>query len=229
MSSLEDLCVDFISSHCEWVDSWDGVPDYLSKKVFFRMVDKGCVDFTEDACIRLKPFRDTYGILLQSRVNFSQQSAMFFSEILDIYELIADYIAFLDLSKCKLGSGHPVFASLVYFHNLRCLVMSECALNDDSLRRLTLPISMRDTGAKNLLMLDISNNPQITSRSIPKIKVFRKLKKLNIRGTQIAADSLDIETMPTIEVHNNGWISESGLWDRWNSILEGPRRKKRHF
>ncbi|XP_022704903.1 leucine-rich repeat-containing protein 42-like [Varroa jacobsoni] len=239
--SLESLCLEFVAAHVEWVESWRGIGDHMAKRIFTRMVEQGHADRIVDASVRIKPFRDTFGPVLQSRVNFLASNRLL-NELLDIYELLSSHLTFLDLSGCALGSAHPIFSTLAEMSNLRCLVMRGCRLNDDSLRRLTLPISMTGRGPVRLFMLDISRNPLITERSLPKIKAFRQLRKINVEGTRLGLPSLELgsdssgggcETavtrslreiglvsMPAIIIRNNGWIAESGLWNRWRDLFE---------
>lgn len=117
--------------------------------------------------------------------------------------------------------------------------MKGCRLSDDSLRALTLPISMSAKGPAGLLMLDISHNPAISRRSLPKIKVLRQLQKIAVEGTGLAEGgrslieplkALGLKDLPTICVVNNGWINDCGLWSRWSklfSTLEGLPPSKR--
>ncbi|NWX81704.1 LRC42 protein, partial [Nothoprocta ornata] len=151
----------------------------------------------------------------------------------------------LDLSCCKLGDEHELLEHLTKeaLSSVKRLLLKDNCLSDAGLRRMTAPVRVLKKGLENLLILDLSCNPNITDVGIGYLLSFKKLNCLDISGAGLKDVNAVIKRLqmrlglvhskvPLKEFdHSNcrteGWAEQTVL--QWEQAIMEAMKQQEHL
>ncbi|KAM8805556.1 leucine-rich repeat-containing protein 42 [Eudromia elegans] len=180
--SLFSLALGYVSDNVDRVDSLVGFPEQIAEKLFSAAEARQ--KFTEPvAGLRaLQKFTEAYGHLVLCSLCLRNRYLVI-SEKLEEIKSFRE-LTCLDLSCCKLGDEHELLEHLTKesLSSVKRLLLKDNSLSDAGLRRMTAPVRVLKKGLENLLILDLSCNPNITDVGIGYLLSFKKLNCLDISG-----------------------------------------------
>ncbi|XP_051481585.1 leucine-rich repeat-containing protein 42 [Apus apus] len=181
--SLFSLVLGYISDNVDHIDSLIGFPEQVAEKLFSAAEARQ--KFTEPVTgLRaLQKFTEAYGSLVLRSLCLRNRYLVI-SEKLEEIKSFRE-LTCLDLSCCKLGDEHELLEHLTKeaLSSVKQLLLKDNSLSDAGLRRMTAPVRVLKKGLENLLVLDLSCNPNITDVGIGYLLSFKKLNCLDISGT----------------------------------------------
>ncbi|TRY62185.1 hypothetical protein TCAL_09531 [Tigriopus californicus] len=180
--TLQATCVKFIATHAELLDSLEGFPEEIGKRLWDALValpDK--LNGHQGATI-LANFTHAYPALVLHSCQLSN------IVVLDKHDLqffaLFQFVRQLDLAGCKMGSNHDLLPQIHSFQSLVQLSLSENALDDSGIANLINPYLYRG-GFPRLKELDLSFN-SLTSKSVARCLKVPNLQRLVL--------SIDVES-----------------------------------
>ncbi|XP_055956167.1 leucine-rich repeat-containing protein 42 [Patella vulgata] len=185
---LSTLCICYVAANLHLVESLLYFPDVVGVEIFnealklreFKGRDKECL-------LKLKLFCEAYENLMLISLSLpgSHLCLNNYFEHLSLFEHLEE----LDVSSNGLGDDHDVLHHISHLKWLRTLCLRNNCLSNDGLRKLTSPLRMLHQGPLDLHNLDLTENPEISSKGVKYLKCFQNLQILILSSyisTQLA-------------------------------------------
>jgi hypothetical protein len=229
--NLFDMCLRFVALNFDLVDSLIGFPSLIGEMLFSECVK--CQKFNAKKEFKtveshLNVFAQTYPDLLIESINLANKKLVLPNILVTISYC---QIRRLDLSGCNLMSSFSNSSNLVDHLKsssvyLEYLNLSDNNLDENFIKKFTLPQRLGYVNFDNLSTLDLRNNKSIkVSNSI--LKYFTKYERLNqifcdaekdlqlVKSTTFNYKncSCDSFNLINLKVDNKGWINRVCLDD----------------
>ncbi|KAL6038823.1 hypothetical protein STEG23_026993, partial [Scotinomys teguina] len=180
--SLFSLVLGFISDNVDHIDSLIGFPEQIAEKLFSAAEARQKFAEPGAGLRALQKFTEAYGSLVLCSLCLRNRYLVIAEKLEEIKSFRE--LTRLDLSCCKLGDEHELLehltnealSSVTQLH-LKDNCLSDAAFENDSTSKSD------ERGLENLMLLDLSCNPEITDAGIGYLFSFRKLNCLDISGT----------------------------------------------
>ncbi|KAM5248588.1 leucine-rich repeat-containing protein 42 [Ctenodactylus gundi] len=178
--SLFSLVLGFISDNVDHIDSLIGFPEQIAEKLFFAAEARQKFIEPGTGLRALQKFTEAYGSLVLCSLCLQNRYPVIAKTLDEIKSFRG--LTRLDLSCCKLGDEHELLEHLTNeaLSSLTQLHLKDNCLSDAGLRKMTAPVRVMKKGLENLMLLDLSYNPDITDAGIEYLFCFRKLNCLDI-------------------------------------------------
>lgn len=181
--ALQTLCIRFIASHAELLDSLEGFPEEIGKRLWDALMTLPDKFHGHQGAKILANFAQAYPSLILETCRLCD------IVVLDKYDLqffaLFQFVQELDLSGCKIGSEHDLLPRIHSFQSLSRLSLSDNVLNDSAMANLINPFLYKG-GFCRLIELDLTKNPLLTSKSVSRCLKVPNLQRLVL--------SLDVES-----------------------------------
>ncbi|GAB6023946.1 Leucine rich repeat containing 42 [Chamberlinius hualienensis] len=177
-SRLLDIVLQFIAKNVENLESLNGFPELLGELIFKALVTH-CQTSNQDIGPHLKVFSDAYQNVVLKSLNLSRKLVTL-NEHFENLQLTLIYLTALDLSHCHLGSKHDILDCIAEMTELKILHLNDCAVDDEAIRRITIPCRVYKKGIITLQELDLSNNTKLTSKCLSHLQCLKKLIHLRL-------------------------------------------------
>ncbi|GFT91788.1 leucine-rich repeat-containing protein 42 [Nephila pilipes] len=189
---LFSITLDFIAENAENIHCLVGFPDIVGKRIFDRFIHLSdfAVLASKNQVKIISCFAMAYNKLILESVALSE-SLIMLNEFFDSFTILFKYVSEICLCSCYLGDNHEFFELIKDLYLLNKLCLKGNCLRDGAIRKLTLPIRMFDRGPKNIEYLDLSDNA-LTDAVTPWLATFKKLQCLDLSGSNISIESLQI-------------------------------------
>jgi hypothetical protein len=212
---LFDLCMHFIALNVENVDSFVGFSEDIGHLIYKECLKLGKFnDFTDNNTIRaLNVFSIAYPDLLAQNLNLNQKPYL----LNDLFNVIKNLeITQLCLQNCALNSSNKTINLFELLKkssdSLELLDVSGNELDDEYIMKLTLPQRMGSINFKRLSILNLSNNPCLSSKSLKYLLKFQNLNQIITSSLSDKFSTLHFKLCtcldePLILRNNSGWLA----------------------
>ncbi|XP_076463025.1 uncharacterized protein LOC143295290 [Babylonia areolata] len=99
--------------------------------------------------------------------------------------MLFSHLRAMDVSSCCLGDKHELLFHISTLKSLETLVLRKNELTDEGIRKLTAPLRIKKSGPLSLQTLDLSENTEVTVKSVKFLRVFSVLKVLDLSFTAL--------------------------------------------
>lgn len=232
-----DMLVQYVARNIHFVDSLVNFPDIIGKRLFEAFLAKFILQPSEETSENflqlsvngLDKFLDAYGRMVISQLNVCGKCKLVRKHQALVVPLL-HHLSALDISNCLLGDADDMLQRLGELESLTTLLMCNNYLSDNGVQRLTCRSRVRRRGLfMSLNVLSLSENPQITKRSLKYLLCCQNLQVLNVTNTSITQKCLEeidligftvdsTYKLPTVETE--GWAAP--LISTWLQHFECP-------
>ena len=165
--SLQDICMTFVATHAEYIDSLEGFPLQMGEQLWKKICSLGTLNWPSCSTQQiLDKFSSAYpGEFLPSCKISNLVMINNFEEELKI--LFRKAVKRLDLSNAGLDDDHDLIAAISGFKQLSHLTLAKNRLSSKTLRIMFgIPEMMKKTTMPCLEYLDLSFNEKVTPNGI---------------------------------------------------------------
>ncbi|XP_028902580.1 leucine-rich repeat-containing protein 42 [Ornithorhynchus anatinus] len=179
---LFSLALAFISDNIDHVDSLVGFPALIAEKLFSAAEARQKFSEPGAGLRALRKFTEAYGSLVLCSLCLRNRYLVIAEKLEEVKSFRE--LACLDLSCCHLGDEHQLLEHITKdaLSSVTRLHLKDNCLSDAGIRKMTAPVRVMRRGLENLMLLDLSCNPDITDTGIGYLFALRKLQCLDISG-----------------------------------------------
>ncbi|KAK7100213.1 leucine-rich repeat-containing protein 42-like [Littorina saxatilis] len=182
---LFDSCLQIVATNVYHVESLIGFPDIVGKQVFHAVKAAGKFDLDSltESQYAVSLFASAYTDQFLSALNIDGEHLM----LANCFEhlILFSHLKALDVSACGLGDEHELLYHIATLPSLEVLSLRGNSLTDKGIQKWTTPVRVKKTGPTGLKILDLSENENISARSLRFLHVFCNLQLLNLSSTVI--------------------------------------------
>ncbi|ELT88318.1 hypothetical protein CAPTEDRAFT_185261 [Capitella teleta] len=213
---LRDICFRYVAENIHRLESLVDFPEIIGEELWKYTEQLASVEApTDKACAIVDLFACAYEENALSKLNVNGRHIGLENCMSCILRF--NYLREINLSECKLGDEHPLIAQI--FTSFQCLTklgLSDNALSDTGIQRLTSSLRILNQGPKDLQSLDLSCNPKINNRCVKYLRCLKQLNALDLSGTAITEFQLSYLTRiadPEGTLHitfgeTSGWLAD---------------------
>lgn len=207
--NLFAMCLDFIAENIDAVESFRGFPSLVGEIIFKRCLDLN--KFTQVSNLAL--FVAAYPDLICPSIDLSHRDLFNYQHLLDV-------IAPCHISELNLDGSDLVSSGLGLFeflrsssHVLRYLSLRSNNLNDNYIRKSTLPVRMGLVRFECLRYINLSNNKRLTSACLVNFDKFGSLNEVlvDFKNTTGLMRVCKCPANKSVVISSSGWMANLDL------------------
>ena len=185
--NLFSMCLHFVAENISMVDSLRDFPSLVGEELF-----KKCLELNKfEGASNLNLFTLAYPDEIFTAINFSNHDLIEYSRLLEI--LPSCHLTELNLYNTDLISNNVNVIELIRCscNTIEKLGIGANNLNDEFIRKFTLPIRLDLVVFDRLIYLDLSENPRLTHQCLSYLNKFKSLNEVVIDVKPIGLNSFE--------------------------------------
>ncbi|XP_042191800.1 leucine-rich repeat-containing protein 42 [Callorhinchus milii] len=179
---LFQLLLRFIAAHVQHVESLVGFPEQIAERLFIQLEASKTFLAPGVSVQALRIFSEAYGSLVLRSLCLRDRPQVVCGRLEELKVLRG--LTHLDVSGCGLGDGHELLKLLTSeaLSSLTCLHLRGNGLSDRGLRAMTAPARVLRRGLRQLAVLGLAGNPDISERGVCFLRCLPSLRALDMSG-----------------------------------------------
>lgn len=180
---LFQLCLNFIASNLDMVDSFVGLPSLIGEQIFDAAVGNNMFSIDRGDCEtlqrRIELFLDAYAseVLVSLSLN---EEWKFLACYLDQISIFLPYLTTIQLTRCNIGDHHEILTEIGKLHLLERLSLEKNDLGDCGIKNLLQQRRRARKGLDSLRFIYLAGNGKLTSTCLKQLQCLPSIKAVCI-------------------------------------------------
>lgn len=223
--NLFSMCLDFIAANIDAVESLDEFPSLIGEIIFKR-----CIELQKFKQVQnLKLFVSAYPEHICETVDLSYRDLFNYTHFLSV--ITPCRIVELNLDNSDITSSGLNLFDLLKASScaLQVLSLRSNNLNDDYLRKITLPVRIGQVRFERLRRVDLVDNPRLSSACLVNFEKFTSLEEIlvdfkSVTG-QLKACKCPDKINTGMSISSKGWLAPLDLY----SLMPENKNESNNF